>query len=213
LLFAVQITDAGFEAGVHINPMQKLSIGLSLLLLYQAAAQEVQLPAPPPPRMNIVALEGEGAINHVRKRQPRNIVVQVRDGNRNPLAGATVHFTLPSQGPSGEFYNGAKTLTATTDQDGRAMARGFRPNSAAGKVEIRVDASRGTETASLVVTQFNMTVSGAKGGSAKWIVLVAVLGAGAAGGAIAATRKGDTAAPAATPIGITAGTGTVGAPR
>jgi hypothetical protein len=165
--------------------------------------------------MNIIALEGEGAINHIRKREPRNIVVQVRDGNRNPISGASVNFTLPVQGPSGEFFNGARTLTMTTDSEGRATARGFRSNSVAGKVEIRVDASRGEETANLVVTQFNMAVAGAKGGSGKWIALIAIVGGAAAGGAFAATRKSGTAtsAPAATPISITPGTGTVGAPR
>lgn len=200
--------------------MKPLSIGLSFLLLLQALAggqqppAAPQLPPVPAPRMNIVALEGEGAINHVRKRTPRNIVVQVRDGNRNPIAGASVNFTLPAQGPSGEFFNGARTLTATTDQEGRATARAFRPNSAAGKIEIRVDATHAQETATLIVTQFNMTVTGSRGGSGKWIALLAVLGGGAAGGVYAATRKSESAAPAAAaPITITPGTGTVGAPR
>ena len=154
--------------------MKTLSIGLSLLVLHQATVGGQQLPPVPTPRMNIIALEGEGAINHIRKREPRNIVVQVRDGNRNPISGASVNFTLPVQGPSGEFFNGARTLTMTTDSEGRATARGFRSNSVAGKVEIRVDASRGEETANLVVTQFNMAVAGAKGGSGKWIALIAI---------------------------------------
>lgn len=165
--------------------------------------------------MNIIALEGEGAINHVRKRQPRNIIVQVRDGNRNPIEGATVHFTLPVQGPGGEFFNGAKTLSVTSDRDGRATARGFLPNSTVGKVEIRVDANRDQEEASLVVTQFNMVVSGG-GGAGKWIALFTILGGAAAGGAYATTRKApSSAATAAAPavITITPGAGSVGGPR
>lgn len=191
--------------------MKILSVALTLVLIFRSVAAGSQMPPVPTPRMNIVVLEGEGAINHVRKRQPVDIVVQVRDGNRNPLSGATVNFAVPLQGPGGDF-NGSKTLTLTTDQQGRATARGFRPNSAVGKVEIRVSASSQQETASIVLTQFNMAVTGTKG-SGKWIALAGILGGAAAGGAYyAATRKSvsPTAPPAA--IGISPGAGTVGRP-
>jgi hypothetical protein len=193
--------------------MKSVSVGLSSVLFFQLVANGGQLPPVPAPRMNIIALEGEGAINDVRKRQPRNIVVQVRDGNRSPLAGVTVNFALPLQGPSGEFFDGSKTLTITSDQEGRATARGFRPNSAPGNIGIRVDASHGQESASLVVTQFNMEVTGS-GGSGKWIALIGILGGAAAGGAYAATRGSSSSSPTpSAPIVITPGTGTVGRPR
>lgn len=194
--------------------MKRLSAGLSIVLLCQSVTNASQLPQPPRPRMSVIALEGEGVIHNVRKRQPGNIVVQVRDGNRNPIAGATVNFVLPMQGPSGEFVDGSKTLTVTSDQDGRATARGIRPNSAVGKVEIRVDASGPQEKASLVVTQFNMAVSGGSS-TGKWIVLVGIIGGAAAGGVYAATRGGGSSSVAApgVPIVISPGTGTVGRPR
>jgi hypothetical protein len=172
------------------------------------------LPVPPPPRMNIVVVEGEGAVNPVRNRQPRDIIVQVRDGNRNPVAGATVNFTLPVQGPGGEFLNGSRTLTVTSGEDGRATARGFRPNSAPGKVEIRVSASHDQETATVTVTQFNMQVSRGGSNPGKWIALIGIIGGAAAGGAYAATRgSGSGAAAAPSIITITPGTGAVGRPR
>jgi hypothetical protein len=141
--------------------------------------------------------------------------VQVRDGNRRPIAGATVNFTLPMQGPSGEFASGSRTLSVTSDSEGRAMAREFRPNSAEGKIEIRVSATRGAETASLVITQFNMAVSAARG-NGKWLTLAGLIGGAAAGGAYyAATqgKNGSTPAAAATPISITPGPGAVGRPQ
>lgn len=203
----------------RIDLMRTLSVSLSLFLLGQnigLGQAPPQLPPVPVPRMNIIAIEGEGAINHVRKREPRNIVVQVRDGNRNPIANATVTFTLPAQGPSGEFFNGSRILTGTTDEQGRVTARAFRPNSVPGKVEIRVSATRGEETASTIVTQFNMEVAAPRGGAGKWIALLAIAGGAAAGGGYALTRKSNGTAPAAAPappISITPGSGTVGPPR
>lgn len=199
--------------------MRTLSVSLSLLLLGQTTGfgqAPPQLPPVPVPRMNIIAIEGEGAINHVRKREPRNIVVQVRDGNRNPIPNASVTFNLPAQGPSGEFFNGSRILSGTTDEQGRITARAFRPNSVPGKVEIRVSATRGEETASAIVTQFNMEVTASRGGAGKWIALLVIAGGVAAGGGYALTRKGKEAAPAAAPvppISINPGAGTVGPPR
>jgi hypothetical protein len=166
--------------------------------------------------MNILVLEGEGAVNNVTKREPRDIAVQVRDGNRNPLPGAAVTFTLPAQGPSGEFFNKARILTITADKEGRAIAKGFRPNLLPGKLEIHVNASHEGEVARESVTQFNMIVKSGGGGSGKWVALLAIAGAAAAGGAVAMTRKSgsSSAAPAApVSITITPGSGTVGPPR
>ena len=197
--------------------MKVLSLGLSFLLMYDLPAGRAQeLPPVPKPQMEIVVLEGEGAVNNVRSRQAHPITVQVRDGNRNPAPGAIVLFTLPAQGASAEFVNGAKTATITADDQGRAVARLLRPNSVPGKMDIRVNASHKGETAAITVTQFNMAVE-AKGGSGKWIALALMAGGAAAGGAVALTRKSQPAAttPAAVaaPISITAGSSAVGPPR
>src|ERR1035437_2705000 len=57
--------------------------------------------------LNIVVVEGEGAINNVRQRAARAPVVRVEEQNHKPIAGAAVAFTLPTGGASGEFSNGA----------------------------------------------------------------------------------------------------------
>lgn len=195
--------------------MRGLALGLSYLLILQtlpvpAEAQEGQL--------NLVIVEGEGAINNIRQRTAREPIVQVEDENHKPIAGAAVVFLLPDQGASGVFANGAHTLTVTTDAQGRAIAHGFHPNSVSGKLQMRVTASYQGKTANATISQTNVVGAAAAGAagagiSAKLIAIIAIAGAAAAGGAIAATRGGghSTAAPQTTTI--TPGTGTVGAPH
>jgi hypothetical protein len=188
--------------------------------LSRAVAQE----PPPPQKLNIVVVEGEGAINNIRQRVAREPIVQVEDENRKPVAGATVVFLLPSQGASGTFTGGTKMLTVLTDQNGRAVMRGFTPNNVTGKMEIRVTASQRGVQASTIINQTNaaLAAAGAAAGSGKLIaILVAVGGAAAAGVAVAATRNGNngnpggatTGPPPVTPTVISPGSPTVGPPR
>ncbi len=172
--------------------------------------------------LNIVVIEGEGAINNIRQRTAREPIVQVEDRNRKPVAGAAVVFMLPDRGASGIFPNGSRTLTVMTDENGRAAARGLRPNTVRGDVQIRVTASHQGRTGSATITQTNVltgAAAAAAGGglAAKWILLIAAGAAAAvAGGVVAAT--GDSGnnggSPAArTPTTVTPGSGTVGPPR
>jgi len=171
------------------------------------------------PKLNLVVLEGEGAINNIRQRTAREPIVQVEDENHKPVAGAVVVFTLPSRGAGGAFANGAKTLTVMTDNQGRAVASGLRPNGVKGQFQIHVTASHRGLTANTVISQTNAVAAGAAAGAAagistKLIVILAVAGAAAAGGAIAATRGGGGSTTTTPPaITITPGTGTVGPPR
>ena len=168
-------------------------------------------------QLNIVIVEGDGAINNIKQRTAREPIVQVEDQNHKPVAGAAVVFLLPDQGASGVFANGSHTLTVMTDAQGRAVARGLRPNHVQGTVQIHVTASHQGQTASATISQTN-TVSAAAGAvaggvSAKLITILVIAGAAAAGGAVAATRGGGPSSPTAPPTTVTAGTGTVGAPH
>lgn len=172
-----------------------------------AMAQQTQ------PKLQIVIAEGEGAINNIKDRTVREPAVQVEDENHKPIAGAAVVFFLPDRGASGTFFDGSRTLTVTTDANGRAVARGIKPNGVAGQMQIRVTASFQGQTATAIITQTNIA-GAAKGLSttAKVLIITAVV-AGAAAGAIAATMSGGSSKPAAPPpITITPGTPTVGAP-
>jgi hypothetical protein len=172
--------------------------------------------------LNIVVVEGEGAINNIRQRTARETIVQVDDENHKPVAGAIVTFTLPAQGAGGTFANGAQTLTVMTDAAGRAVATGLRVNRVAGNWAIRVNASFGGRTATASIAQTNAAAAVAAGAGAgaaistKVIVIVAaVAGAAAAGGVLAATRGGGTnnANPLSAPTTITVAGGSIGPPH
>ena len=193
--------------------------GLSLVLVFCLWANAQNQVAP---MLNLVVVEGEGAINNVRQRTAREPIVQVQDENHRPVAGAIVTFTLPGRGASGVFANGSQTLTVTTDQQGQAVARGLRPNGVKGQMQIRVNANYRGQTANTTITQTNAVVASAAAGAAaggaisgKLIAVLAIVGAAAAGGAVYATQRGGNT-PAAVVIPATTvsvGTGQVGPPR
>src|SRR6476660_10550614 len=81
-----------------------------------------------PPELQILVIGGEGSINNVKQRTAREPVVEVRDRNNRPVAGALILFEAPRNGASGTFLGGSPTLRVTTDAQGRAAGQGFRPN-------------------------------------------------------------------------------------
>jgi len=196
--------------------MKSLAILLCILISFPALQAQTL-----PTELNIVVVEGEGATNNVRQRVARSPLVRVEDENHKPVAGAAVVFTLPTEGATGEFGNGAKTLTVLTDRDGTAAAQGLKMNPVAGKIPIHVNASYRGLTARASITQFSVLAPGAKpssassGGHGALIGVLVAIGAAAAGGGVyLATRSkqsSTTPTPPAgpTPIGITPGTGTI----
>lgn len=193
-------------------------------LLPAQSPQPAQPPQPVPTALNLVVVEGEGTVNDLHQRTAKDTVVRVEDGNHKPVAGAAVLFALPTEGATGEFANGSKTLTVITDSKGLARAQGIRLNQTNGKMPVHVNASYRGLTARASITEF---VSGARpGASAKGghghavIVVLAVVAAAAGGGAyyyLAASHSvsSGTAAVATgpAPIGITAGTGSIAPPH
>ena len=181
----------------------------------QLATQEA------PPKLNIVIVEGDGAINNVRQRTAREPIVEVQDENHKPMAGAAVVFALSDQGAGGTFAGGSHSLTVVTDNQGRAIAHGFHPNSVQGQYQIHVTASQNGQTAVTTISQTNGAAAGAAAGavaagvSAKLIAVVVIAAAAAAaGGAYYATHNGGGgSSAAASSINITAGAGAVGPPR
>ena len=201
--------------------VKPLAISLCFLLTFsfEILAQDS---GPIPTQLNIVILEGEGALQNVRQRVNRDPVIRVEDENHKPVAGAAVAFTLPTEGATGEFGNGSKTLTTMTDSAGQAVAQGLRMNQVAGKTVIHVTASYKGLFARALITGENVLPPGAKpAGSTKGghghgalIAVLLIVGAGAAGGAVYATQHkggsdntGTSTGP--TPIGITPGTGSI----
>lgn len=171
-------------------------------------------------QLNLVIVEGEGAVNNIRQRTAREPIVQVEDENHKPVAGAAVLFLLPEHGPSATFTTGGHSLTVTTDAQGRAVARGLTPNNAKGQFQIQVTATFNGLTTAGVITETNVVASATAGTTAatagistKLIVILAIAAGAAAGGAYAATHTGGGNSNTAAGTTITAGLGTVGPPK
>ena len=191
-----------------------LCVLLAEVVLLQTWPVPVNAQEQEPTKLNISILEGEGSINNIRQRVAREAMVQVDDENHKPVAGAAVTFFLPEHGASGVFSNGSHSLTAMTDNTGRAVARGLVPNKVAGDVQIRVVARFKNLDANTIIHQQNVAAAAATaaaGGAISGKLLAIILitaAAGVAGGLVAATRGGGSS-----PVAITAGTPTVGAPH
>lgn len=141
--------------------------------------------------IKIVVQEGQGAINNIHEHRAKEPVIQVLHEDGQPIAGASVIFQLPDDGPGGAFADNAKMLSVQTDDKGQAIAHGLRPNTIAGKFQIRVTASFHGQTASALVSQINAEPAAAKSNTKLLVILAIVGGAAAAGAAAALGHKGS----------------------
>jgi hypothetical protein len=187
-----------------------LAVLISAPAYPQAPAQDA------PKQLNIVIVD-VGSINNVQQRTAREPIVQVEDENHKPVAGAAVVFSLAGQGAGGSFSGGSQTLTVITDNQGRAIARGFHANKTQGQYQMHVTASKNGLQANASIQMANAVGAGAGAGagaalSTKLIIVIAIAGLAAAGGAYYATHNGGGTSAAAS-ITITPGTGTVGPPH
>ena len=193
------------------------------LLLYVAPPASAQEP-PAPLSINIVVVEGEGATTDPHQPAGHDPVVRIEGENHQPIAGAAVVFTLPTEGTTGAFANGSQTFIITTGGDGLAVAKGLRVNQVTGNLAIHVSASYRGLTARTTINQVNEGVPGAKsstgGGNKKLLVILAVVGGAAGGGAYFATHRGGsssntttTTPPPVVGISLTAGTGVIIGPH
>jgi hypothetical protein len=191
-----------------------VSLTLVCLLLLHAGPSALQAQVVSPPKLKILILDGEGAINSIKLGTAREPIVQVQDENDRPVAGAMVVFTLPDHGASGVFADGSKSLIVHTDTKGQAIARGLKPNQTPGQLKIRVDVSHQGATTSSAVTQSNIlgTAVAAGGISAKLITILAIVGGAAAAGAVAAASGGNGTTPPPPPTTLTPGRTTFGPP-
>ncbi|MCX7604733.1 MAG: hypothetical protein N2036_11720 [Bryobacteraceae bacterium] len=148
--------------------------------------------------------EGAGAVVPGGALSSRRFTVVVKDEMGQPVPGATVHFRLPSEGPTGTFSSGLRSESTLTDSRGMATVYGIQWGSQPGKLEISVLASNGDRkgTAAIpvevsrhaVVTREDRSNPGFKAPSSgrKWLLL-ALVGAGAAAGVGMAGKGGGKA--------------------
>jgi hypothetical protein len=184
---------------INIPTRCLLSLSLAFLLAVPSAVYSSPLQAPGASKLNLVIVEGEGAINNVRQRTAREPIIQVEDENHRPIAGASVLFLLPDSGPSGVFANGSRSLQVMTDSKGRAIAKGLRLNNVSGKFQIKVDASYQGSTATTSINQANMVLTaGASSGigvGGKVAMILAGAGIATAVGVVLATSGNKSKSP------------------
>jgi hypothetical protein len=134
----------------------------SLLFLEPALPLYADAPplpdAPPPQSLQIVILDGEGALNNISERTAREPIVQVQDENHKPLAGAAVLFAIHggTSGAGASFSGGASSLSVVTDANGLARAVGMVANPVKGPWQIQVTASYGKLTTSTQINENNV---------------------------------------------------------
>ena len=147
-----------------------------------AMAQQAQEAKPgASAELKIVVLEGEDGVNFIKKKTAVRPVVEVRDRNDAPVAGASVIFLLPQYGPGGTFASGGKMMTVVTDASGRAAAGTIEP-SGTGAFKINVTASHQGRSASTAISQTNQVAAAAAGISGTTIGIIVGVAAAAAVG-------------------------------
>ncbi|MEZ5403511.1 MAG: hypothetical protein R2729_27780 [Bryobacteraceae bacterium] len=192
---------------------QSLAILLATLLGMPLTAQEGGL--------RLVVLQGEGAVNNIRRRAVSPVEVEVRDARNRPVEAAKVRFTLPELGPGGRFVDGSRTLEALTDARGRAGFSSFVPNGQEGRFSLAVDVNAAGREAGTAIVQSNSLfqfkaprldepeVKRTNRGRA--LMLVLGIGAAATLGGVLASRGGG--GPQTPPVSIGVGGVGVGGPR
>jgi hypothetical protein len=164
---------------------------------------------PNAPKLNIVVINGDGAVNNIKSRTARETIVEVRDENNKPVAGASVVFLLPDSGPGLVSSQGGRMITTVTDQSGRAAARGLKPNGQAGNFQMQVRANFQSAFGQTVIAQSNM-VAATAAISGLTLAIIGIAAAAAGGAAYAVTRDGG---PSRQSVGVNAGNPSAGAPR
>lgn len=175
--------------------------------------------------LDIRVIEGDQAVYAAGSRATRGITVLVSDESGRPVEGATVSFSLPSEGPGGVFASGVRTEIVTTRADGQAGVWGMRWNRTPGQFELRIMAIKGQARAVATAVQSldNAPDSRAAGGRQRggsgshkllWISLAA--GAAAAAGIAGAGFAKSNTSPGTAAVaagGVQIGTPTIAVSR
>jgi hypothetical protein len=123
------------------------TIALAALLAASGQAVSAQVAA-----LRVVVIEGEDAVNIIQQKTAVRPIVEVRDRNDLPVAGALVTFSIPG---GASTFGGAATLTVATNAAGQAAVTGLTP-SVAGAFQIQVSAAFQGQIATATIAQTNV---------------------------------------------------------
>ena len=180
-----------------------IGVGLSLAVLVTVAGGSLRVVVAAVQNaqaigLKIVVIKGEDAVNIIQQKTAVAPVVEVRDRNDQPVAGAVVNFVIRNGRAT---FGGARTLTVTTNAAGRAVATGLTPTGS-GALQIGASAAFQGQTAAATIAQTNvMTMAQAAGAATASGAGSSGGGAGAGGGAAGGSGGGLSA----TTAGVVAG--------
>lgn len=106
------------------------------------------------PALRLVVIAGEDAVNVIQQQTAVAPIVEVRDKNDQPVAGALVRFAI--RGGRGATFAGRRAVSLTTDATGRAAVGSLAPGSA-GPVQIDVTATFQGQVARTTIAQTTVT--------------------------------------------------------
>ena len=194
---------------MQIEPLWR-KLGVIWIVVLAAAAPAAAADAD---GLNLRIIEGQGSINNVRTRSARAPIVELRDDQNRPVAGASITFQTPSTGP-GATFGSERALMTQTDSEGRAIGRGLVPNGVTGPFEIHVTAAFNSKVVSTSIRQIN--ASPAESRSSRKVLWISLAAGAAAGGVLASTHghsspAGVSSIPSTSTL--SAGTSTFGPPQ
>jgi len=152
--------------------------------------------------LKIVVVEGEGAVNIIQQKTAVAPVIEVRDRNDQPVSGAVVKFAIQKGKAS---FDGARTLTVTTNAAGRATATGLTATGK-GALQIATSATFQGQTAAATIAQTTVATTAeassvaagggaaGTGGGLSHAAIAGIVGGAGAGvaGAVVASKRLDT---------------------
>ncbi len=148
---------------------------------WTAAAVAAPAQTARPAGLKIIVLAGEDSVNIIQQKTAVAPIVEVRDRNDVPVAGALVTFTIDGGGKVAAFAGSGSTFSVTTNAAGRAIASAINPLSSGG-FHIQVQAAFQGQTAAATIAQTNLLTAAQAAGAS-----------GAAGAGGGATGSGGTA--------------------
>ncbi len=152
-------------------------------------------------RLDITIVEGDRATNSLAYGIAKPIVVEVKDQSGKPVEKAAVTAILPALGTGGHFggnivtgqFAGDTVATKHTDEHGRVAFRNIHLRELEGEFPIRIVAAHQNLSASVTATQTNARVAAPPKArsSRRKLTILAIAGAGAAAGLVAAFHNGE----------------------
>jgi hypothetical protein len=163
----------------------------AFVVLTGAAIAAQRATGPQAAAWKIVVIAGEDAVNIIQQKTAVAPLIEVRDRNDQPVAGALVTFTLKGSRVA-TFARNAQTLSVTTDAAGRALAASLSPT-ATGTIQIDIQAAFQGQIATATITQTNVLTAAqaaAIGNAGGRTVAGGASAAGAAAGAASVAGAG-----------------------